>query len=166
MRTHELRIQLSFQKKTEEFRLSRVSISEPSRRALLPALALLVAVAAALLPAPALAAPGFGEIIVSDENGASRSGDEFSPDTEKVYLKARLVDVPRGAKVTSSWIAVSTRVAPPDYLIDTAEITVAARVKAANFSLTRPDNGWPVGSYRVDLAIDGRKAGSASFKVK
>jgi hypothetical protein len=146
--------------------LSRVSVSVQSRRALLPGLALLVAVPAALLPAPVLAAPRFGEIIVSEEKGASASEDEFSPDTEKVYLSAQLVDVPRRAKVTSSWIAVSTQVAPPNYLIDTAEITVAGRVNVANFSLTRPDNGWPVGSYRVDLAINGRKAGSASFKVK
>jgi hypothetical protein len=138
----------------------------PSRRALLPGLALLVAVPAALLPAPVLAAPGFGEIIVSEEKGASASEDEFSPDTEKVYLSAQLVDVPQGAKVTSSWIAVSTKVAPPNYVIDTSELTVAGRVNVARFSLTRPDSGWPVGSYRVDLAINGRKAGSASFKVK
>jgi hypothetical protein len=34
-----------------------------------------------------------------------------------------------------------------------------------HFQISRPDQGWPPGKYKLDLFIDGRKAGSAPFTV-
>jgi len=120
----------------------------------------------ALAPGAALAQPRFGEIILSDEKDATDSEDTFETRTEKIYLTAQLVDVPRGTKVSSTWVAVSTRVAPPNFVIDSAQVTTGARVNVANFALSRPDNGWPVGNYRVDLAINGQNLASVKFKVR
>lgn len=121
---------------------------------------------AALAPLSALAAPGFGELTLSDQQDATKGVDTFKTGTPKVYLVAKLVDVPRGAKVSSAWIAESTKVAPPNYVIDTAEITVGLITNVATFTMTKPNNGWPVGSYRVDLAINGQKMASVKFKVE
>ncbi|MDB5946635.1 MAG: hypothetical protein JWQ33_1661 [Ramlibacter sp.] len=140
-----------------------VAVSLGQRRAVLGALALLLAIPPFLARA---ADPRFGEIIVSDEKDAGESDDSFEPDTAKIFLAAQLIDVPQGARVASSWVSVSTKVAPPNYVIDTAEITVTGRANVANFSLSKPNTGWPVGSYRVDLTINGRKAASTAFKVK
>jgi hypothetical protein len=119
-----------------------------------------------LMPPGACAAePKIGAIVVSHDKDASQSEERFQPDTGQIYLSAQLIDLPQGARVGSTWIAVATSVAPPDYVIDAAEITVSGRVNVANFALSRPGNGWPAGSYRVDLTINGRPAGSASFRV-
>ena len=42
-----------------------------------------------------------------------------------------------------------------------------ARMDAANVtgSLSKPNAGWPVGKYRVDLSIDGKVVGTAHFKI-
>lgn len=134
---------------------------------MLSPLAWLIALAALLVsPHAGAAEPKIGEIIVSHEKDARLSEDSFEPDTAKIYLAAQLVDLPPGARVGSSWIAVDTSVAPPGYVIDSAEITVSGRVDRANFALSKPDQGWPVGSYRVDLTIDDQPAASASFRIQ
>jgi hypothetical protein len=35
----------------------------------------------------------------------------------------------------------------------------------ADFSLTKPNAGWPAGDYRVELSINGKHASTVHFKV-
>jgi len=55
--------------------------------------------------------------------------------------------------------------APANYKIDSVDLTAGALVNVANFSLSKPTAGWPVGSYRVDLFIDGKPAGHKHFVI-
>ena len=121
---------------------------------------------AALLPA-AYAEPRFGELIISAEKNANESDDAFEADTAKIYVTAQLVEVPAGnAKVTATWIAVATKAAPPNYVIVSSDIAVNGKQNVANFALSKPDGGWPLGSYRVDLAMNGKRLSSVKFKVE
>ncbi len=112
------------------------------------------------------ASPHYADMKLSDSDGGE-SSDSFTPDTAKIYLNAGLVDVPSGTKLSSTWIAEDTNgAAPANFKIDSVELTTGALTNVATFSLSRPNAGWPVGKYRVDLFIDGHAAGTMHFTVE
>jgi hypothetical protein len=43
--------------------------------------------------------------------------------------------------------------------------TVAATDSATEFHVAKPD-GWPAGRYRVEIALNGKPAGSREFEVR
>lgn len=110
------------------------------------------------------ATPKYTQIVVSEQRGGEPKA-VFKPTTPKVYLRSKVVDAPKGAKLRSDWIAVKTQVAPPNYKIDSSELVAHAGANDVVFSFSKPDAGWPEGDYRVDLFIDGKPAAKATFKV-
>lgn len=113
----------------------------------------------------AQAAARLDDVTVSDEKEGDAQSS-FAADTRKIWVYGELADVPAGARVRSDWIAVKVKGAPPDYKIDSAELAVDGKVNQFNFSLSKPNAGWPVGEYRVDLFINGKLANKARFKVE
>lgn len=114
----------------------------------------------------ALAAPHFENIYATDSDSGDAT-DSFTPDAAKIYVHANMVDIPSGAKMTGSWIAVDTNgVAPPNYQIDSSDLTAGTIMNTVNFSLSKPNAGWPLGKYRVNLLIDGKPAGAANFVIE
>jgi len=107
--------------------------------------------------------PGYGQTAFSVVDGKAAQ-QVFKPDTAKIVLHVELVDVSEGETLGAIWIAEKTSVAPPNYKIDSIEAP-AEDAKEFSFSLSKPDTGWPVGDYRVDLTIDGKFAKSAHFAV-
>jgi len=115
---------------------------------------------------PALAS-GFENVVLSAEEGAATSADSFAPDTPMIYFSADLVDVASGSKVTISWISVDSHgVAPANYKVDEVNLDIGANENQVTSSINKPTAGWPVGTYRVDLSIDGTAADAADFVVK
>jgi hypothetical protein len=126
-----------------------------------PRLALL----ALFFAAAVQAAPHFADIVISDSEDGDAT-ETFAPATPKIFLRAGLVDVARGSKITSDWIAEDTAgVAPANYKIDSITFDTGMLTNVVTGSLSKPNAGWPVGKYRVDLSIDGKVAGTAHFKV-
>lgn len=110
--------------------------------------------------------PHYADLKLSDSADGDAT-ESFDPTTAKIYLNASLVDVPSGAKLSSTWIAEDTKgVAPPNYKIDSVDYTAGALTNVATFSLSKPNAGWPVGTYRVDLFIDGKAASTVHFKIE
>ncbi|MGQ0659052.1 MAG: hypothetical protein ACT4NU_13370 [Chromatiales bacterium] len=107
----------------------------------------------------------YENVALTDDRESGTDKHQFSPDTPKIFLLATLADVPSGTKLKSVWVAEKTTVAPPDYEIDSAELTGGGDSNKVTFSLSRPDAGWPPGEYRVELFIDGQPAGSVRFTV-
>ena len=119
-----------------------------------------------LFAGAAFAAPHFENIYATDSDDGEAM-QSFAPDAAKIYVHASMVDIPSGAKMTGSWIAVDTNgVAPPNYKIDSADLTAGIITNTVNFSLSKPNAGWPAGKYRVDLLIDGKPAGAANFVIE
>lgn len=76
--------------------------------------ALLIAASFALLAATAHAAEGkYAEIVLSAEKDGPAK-EVFATTTPKIHLRAKLVDMRRGTKLKSVWIAEKTKVAPPN----------------------------------------------------
>ena len=126
---------------------------------------LLAAGVAALLAAGEVAAaPRYTEMVLSDsQDGAAKS--TFSPQTPKIFLRTKLVDVPPGSRLKSDWIAEKTKAAPPNYKIDSVVLTVGPLMNKAGFNFSKPTAGWPEGDYRVDLFIDDKPVEKVRFKV-
>lgn len=111
--------------------------------------------------------PRFDNLLLSDVKEGGKPRSVYAKDTAKIFLGAKLVDVPTGAKLKSEWIAVKTGgVAPDNYKIDSVELSVGPLMNRADFSFSKPNAGWPVGEYRVDLFINGKKSTSVPFQVK
>lgn len=108
--------------------------------------------------------PAVADVVVSEARDGPAK-DIFKTTTPKVFIRAKLVDVPSGAKIRGDWIAVKTAVAPPNYKVDSVENTIASGMTRYNGALSKPTAGWPEGDYRVDLFIDGRPVKQATFKV-
>lgn len=122
---------------------------------------------AAFLAASAYAAgaPHFSDVTVSNDKDGDAM-ESFPTDTPKIFVRAGLVDVATGAKVSSDWIAEDTGgVAPANYKIDSVTLEAGMITNVVTFSLSKPNAGWPAGKYRVDLLIDGKPTGVAHFAV-
>jgi len=133
-------------------------------RAVVPLL-IVLALSGFYHPETEAASPRYADLVLSDSKGGNAKST-FKPQTAKIFLNAKLVEVPTGAKVKSEWIAVDTGgAAPPNYRIDSVEMTVGPLINNVDFNFSKPTAGWPVGDYRIDLFIDGKPAGNVKFKV-
>lgn len=90
----------------------------------------------------------------------------FSTTSPKVYLAFTTTNLPANSTLTSVWVAerVDADVSP-NYVIDRADLKVAGS-QSGDFSLASPAAGFPAGSYRVDLYLNGTLIGSYAFTVK
>ena len=112
--------------------------------------------------------------ITSTQMGTGKTDDyqivnpstEFVPGTAVIYCVWRAEGLNLGAKMRGVWIAEDVgKVAPPNYKIDEA----AARTLKANegyFSLSKPNNGFPVGKYRLEIYMGASLLKTVPFTVK
>lgn len=80
----------------------------------------------------------------------------FRSDTAAIELRVLARDVTRGSTIAAIWTSEKTGTAEPTYEIKRLTITFEDdRAKTAIFTLSRPNAGWPVGQYRVELSFNG-----------
>ncbi len=97
----------------------------------------------------------------SDEAGDERTA-VFAQDQD-FYAQVELANAPDDSTVKASWTAVDVEDTDPDLLIDEVELT--AGDGQHQFSLTN-DSLWPIGSYKVDLYLNGELAKTVEFEVQ
>ena len=94
------------------------------------------------------------------------ASDQFPADTPKIYARWQGHDLPLGAKIRVVWIAENVaEVAPPEYLIDEASTVAHSPDAYGTFTLSRPDDGWAPGDYRVDVYLDAELIDSARLTI-
>jgi len=89
----------------------------------------------------------------------------FAADTPKIVLHVELKSPTVGAKIEGAWIAVKTDAAPANYKIDAATVTVDNDQDEAKFALSKPDAGWPAGTYQVEVRYEGNLEKTIPFTV-
>lgn len=115
---------------------------------------------------PTAGTPRYATAITTDERAGTAEKTVFSPNTPQIFVLFTIADVPPNTILRSVWIAENVQGAPPNSLIDEAQLTAGPGVTGGNFSWSRPTNGHPVGSYRVDLYIADQLAHTVRFRVE
>lgn len=91
---------------------------------------------------------------------------QFGPDTEKIYARWGGHDLQPEAKIRVVWIAENIGdIAPPDYTIDEASTVASASYAHGVFTLSRPDEGWVPGDYRVEFYLDDVLVQAVKLKI-
>jgi hypothetical protein len=90
----------------------------------------------------------------------------FSSDTAQIYARWQGHDLRGHAKVRAVWIAENvSEVAPPDYKVDEASTIADSPNSFGTFTLSRPDEGWAPGDYRVEFYVDEALAETVKLKI-
>jgi hypothetical protein len=90
--------------------------------------------------------------------------DHFTTDAPGIHAVLVLDQVKSGLEVKGNWISVDA-IEIPDYQIDSTVVKLRDKETRVHLALSRPDNGWPVGNYRVDIYFDDNFITSAPFAI-
>lgn len=101
----------------------------------------------------------------ADDRNSLAEKSVFTSDTPKVYVAYTLEDVNPGSRIKIVWTAEKVEGVVENSKIDQAE-TLSSSMISGLFSYSKPTKGWPAGTYRVDLFIDGRQDKTIRFKVR
>ena len=103
---------------------------------------------------------------VTDDNKPANATTVFSPDTEEIFCSVKLSNAPDGTQVTSVWIYVGGEEEDlTNHGIDKYTVTTGGS-RYISFSLSKPDNDFPKGDYKLRLYVDGSESVSLPFTVR
>ena len=95
------------------------------------------------------------------------STDTFSANVPKVYAFFHSTGTKKGDTLRGVFIADDVgSAAPADYKIDEASLTADKDDFSGAFSISKPDKGFPVGKYHVDIYVGDQLATSVKFTIK
>lgn len=97
---------------------------------------------------------------VNDQDQPVEVVSEFTSDTSKIYVTMELSNAPSDTEIKAEWYYVDNNTEIDSYS------TTAEGSGPVVFYLTKPNDGWPAGDYRVDIILDGEKVSSKNFVVK
>lgn len=95
----------------------------------------------------------------------------FTATTPAIYLYCTAHGGKKGDSINAVWVANDTHnAAPANFEIDHKELKVSADVPSseamnADFSLSKPTAGWPVGTYHVELRVNNKLQQSFPFSI-
>jgi hypothetical protein len=85
-------------------------------------------------------------------DGDTKPATSFASDTPKLYAFFRSKGTEKGDKLRAVWIAEDVGdAAPANTKIDEVTVTGTKDDFEGAFSLSKPDKGWPVGKYKVEI---------------
>jgi hypothetical protein len=91
---------------------------------------------------------------------------QFAPDVPKIFCTWVARGVDGDTAVRGVWIAEDVGdVAPANYKIDEATLKIPGNA-TGTFSLSKPNNGFPIGKYRVEIYLGDDLAKTIPFTVK
>jgi hypothetical protein len=103
---------------------------------------------------------------VTDKYEIVDAASQFPSDVPKIYCAWKAKGVAGETPFRGVFIAEDVgTVAPPNYKIDEATVSLTGD-GAGSFALSRPNNGFPVGKYRLEIYIGGELAMTVPFTIK
>jgi hypothetical protein len=90
----------------------------------------------------------------------------FPPNHPKIYMRWQGEALEKGDKIRSVWIAEDVGdVAPKNYKLDEVSMTANGPRAFGTFTMTKPNKGWPVGKYHVDLYRGDQLVETLKFEI-
>ena len=131
---------------------------------LLAALMLIIAQLACAVGEPTLS----NSRTAYDQDGAQPSSTFGAFDT--VYVVSDLANGAAGNVVTSRWFAENVDGLEPNFFLDEADINVTEADAPFNgtiyFFFEPPTDGWPAGTYAVEILFNGVLSATGNFTVQ
>ena len=88
--------------------------------------------------------------------------DVFKTDSPKIFVVAQLSgSAANKTIVKAKWVFIDK-----EYFIGEAEAVAGYREGPIQFSISKPDSGWPTGKYQVTLFADGKEMVVKFFEVE
>lgn len=104
-------------------------------------------------PSAASAAPRITLDVTAARDGEPQA--DFPSDAPNIFVRWSGERLPLHADVRVTWVAEDVGdIVPHDFIIDDTETTITQPEFGAWFTLSRPQDGWAEGKYRVDLYLD------------
>ena len=127
-------------------------------------LATIVLIAAQL--ACAVGEPTLSNVrVASDEQGNQPNTIFGSTDT--VYVVGDLANAVEGNQITSRWYAEDVPGVDPNFFIDESAIDVGVDpIDYVYFYFPAPADGWPAGTYKVEVYFNGVLNSTVNFTVQ
>ena len=96
--------------------------------------------------------------------------DTFATTSPSMYVNAGITGLTTDATITGTLYAVDVTMKDGTHLRDekvvSTDIKAPAEVSTARFEFTAPKDGWPKGTYKVDVAVEGKTIDTAELKVE
>lgn len=132
-------------------------------------LSILFAVIALIIStlACAVGEPGLSNVrTAKDENGEQLTS-VFST-TDVIYVVGDVANGKQGNVVSSKWMVSNVEGYDPGFVIDEVDLTLDADKLAysVNFYFEPPTDGWPIGTYKVEVSFNGVLNSTVEFTVQ
>lgn len=100
-----------------------------------------------------------------DEDGAQVTSTFGAFDT--IYVVGDLANAVEGNQVTSRWYAENVPGVDPNFFIDESTIDIGAEpIGFVYFYFEAPSDGWPAGTYKVEVYFNGALNSTVNFTVQ
>jgi hypothetical protein len=140
-----------------------MAMENRERRFLLAGVVLILAIAAC---SGLSTTPTVSNIRMTTDDTGSTPTSTYAPGDE-FYVFADLSGIQAGSVIQSKWYAVDAQGVDANSEINTSDYSYESGISYVYFQLSTSDGGdWPVGSYRVELYLDGAKVGEQGFTVQ
>src|SRR5436190_5493612 len=113
-------------------------------------------IAAAPAANPATAPKKFTAGVSSEDKGELKT--EFRSDTPAIYVRWHGQDLRENAEIRAAFIAESVADVAADYEIDETNATPPKPDSGGTFTLSKPEEGWSPGSYRIEFFVNDEPA--------
>jgi len=105
------------------------------------------------------------ESVVGDNWVPVNIRDSFTTQVPEINGVVKIDGVRAGTTIKGSWVSIDA-INVPNYEIAAKEIEFDKEGPGtAHFSLSRPDNGWPPGNYKLDIYLDDQLASVKTFSI-
>jgi hypothetical protein len=105
------------------------------------------------------------EVTITNEPGGEGM-TSFAADTEKVLALFKTEGAQNGDKIRALWIAEDVGgAAPANSNIDEKTLTMEGDTEDGVFSVSKPTNGWPAGTYRLDIYVNDKLTKTEKFAI-
>ena len=104
--------------------------------------------------------------MATDDEGESPT-TAFGTDTPKLFALFKTEGLQEGGKIRSVWIAEDVGdAAPKETKIDEKTLDAKGDTDDGVFALSKPDKGWPVGKYRLEIYVDDKLVTTTKFTIE
>ena len=96
----------------------------------------------------------------------TKPASSFSSDVPKLFAFYIGESLKEGDSLRGVWIAEDVgTAAPANTKIDESSLVVKSPTDNGAFSISKPTNGWPIGSYRIEIYVGDKLAETVKFKI-